>query len=433
MQEWIMKKVLIITYYWPPAGGPGVQRWLKFVKYLRDFDLEPIVYVPENPHYPLRDESLANDLPKGITVLKLPIKEPYRFAKLFSTSKTNTISSGIIADKKQSLLEKCMLWIRGNFFIPDARVGWVKPSVNFLKSYLHLNPVDVIISSGPPHSLHLIGLEIKKITQVSWFADFRDPWTNIGYHHALRLSKASKQKHLRLEKKVLNGADLIVVTSKSTKNLFKSITNKPIHVITNGYDVAHSEEKQHDNKFTISHIGSLLTERNPEILWKVLSELINENNSFKNDFKLQFAGIVSEEVLQSIHHYNLSDYLINLGYLTHKESVELQRKTQILLLVEINKSEAKSILPGKLYEYLAARRPIIAIGPKDSDIEEIISTTQSGYYFNSFEYNELKTCLLNTYIDFKKGRLQSKSVDIEKYSRKYLTKQLSELIHKWSK
>ena len=180
------KKVLIITYYWPPAGGPGVQRWLKFVKYLPEYDIEPIVFCPENANYPLLDKSLEEEVSKETTILKLPINEPYKFAKLFS-SKTKTISKGIISSKEnQSFIEKILLFIRGNFFIPDARKNWVKPSVNFLKSYIKQEQIDTIITTGPPHSLHLIGLELKEALAVKWIADFRDPWTTIGYHKKLQ-------------------------------------------------------------------------------------------------------------------------------------------------------------------------------------------------------------------------------------------------------
>ncbi|MEL6484974.1 MAG: glycosyl transferase family 1, partial [Bacteroidota bacterium] len=212
-----MQKVLILTYYWPPAGGPGVQRWLKFVKYLPEFGIEPILYVPDNATYPIVDEKLVEEIPEGITVLRQKIREPYRWASFLSKSKTQTISRGMIAKKKQGLLEKVLLWVRGNFFIPDARVAWVKPSVDFLQSYLQKHDIQTVITTGPPHSVHLIGLGLKEKMNIRWVADFRDPWTSIGYHEKLRLSKASQQKHKELERKVLSSADQIVVTSQATR------------------------------------------------------------------------------------------------------------------------------------------------------------------------------------------------------------------------
>ena len=273
------KKLLIITYYWPPAGGPGVQRWLKFVKYLPEFGVQPIVYIPENPTYPIVDEGLVNEVSDKAVILKNKIFEPYQLAGFFSKNKTKKISSGIIPNvKKQSFIEKTLLWIRGNLFIPDARVYWVNPSVTYLKKYIQENNIDTIVTSGPPHSLHLIGLKLKQELPIKWFADFRDPWTTIGYHKALKLSSYADKKHKKLEKEVLNTADTIIVTSKTTKTEFEAITNKPIAVITNGYDVEKITKQPLDEKFTMAHIGSFLSDRNPKILWQVLNELIAENN-----------------------------------------------------------------------------------------------------------------------------------------------------------
>lgn len=423
-----MKRALIITYYWPPAGGPGVQRWLKFVKYFKEFDIEPIVFAPENPSYPLIDKNLEADIPKGTEIIKFPIQEPYKLAKIFSKKKTKEFSSGIISGKDKSVLEKLMLYVRGNFFIPDARIGWVKPSVDFLTSYIKENPVDVIITTGPPHSLHLIGMQLKKKLDIKWIADFRDPWTTIHYHSSLKLTENSQKKHKQLEAQVLNAADKIVVTSPTTKREFQIITNQPITVITNGYDEFKSSTVSLDPAFSISHIGSLLSERNPMILWGVLEELCDENSNFKKDLKLKFAGVISEEIKNILKDKNLIKQTKLLGYLPHKEALLLQRKSQVLLLIEIDSLETNAILPGKLYEYLAARRPIIALGPEKSDIKQILKKTASGEFFNYGEKDRLKDQILNYYILYKENNLKINSHDIESYSRRELTKKFSKLI-----
>ena len=423
-----MKRALIITYYWPPAGGPGVQRWLKFVKYFREFGVEPIVYAPENPNYPLVDEKFASEIPSDIEVLKQPINEPYRFAKLFSKKKTKQMSSGIISKKEISAVEKLMLYVRGNFFIPDARMGWVKPSVKFLSKYIAENSVDVVITTGPPHSLHLIGMQLQKDLSAMWIADFRDPWTTIHYHKSLRLNKASERKHKALEASVLKAADIITVTSPKTKKEFEMITETPIEVITNGYDISEKIDFKMDSKFSISHIGSLLSERNPEFLWKVLAEICKEDTSFKNDLQLKFAGAVSDDVKQSLENFQLMENCEVLGYVSHSEALRLQHKSQVLLLVEINSAETRAIIPGKLFEYLAAKRPIIALGPKESDIEGIINETKSGKFFSYWDDDELKTEILQLYKDFKNGELKIASEGIEKYSRRELTRQMASLI-----
>jgi glycosyltransferase involved in cell wall biosynthesis len=424
------KKVLIITYYWPPAGGPGVQRWLKFAKYLPDFDIQPIVYVPENPTYPIVDINLEKEVSEKVIVLKNKIFEPYQLASVFSKNKTKKISSGIIPNKKkQTFLDKALLWIRGNLFIPDARVFWVQPSIEYLETYIVENNIDIVITSGPPHSLHLIGMVLKQKLKLTWFADFRDPWTTIGYHKSLRLSTKAERKHKALEYRVLNTADAIIVTSKTTKTEFKAITSKPITVITNGYDTESVAKVTLDSKFSLAHIGSFLSERNPLILWKSLTELLQEIPDFKLHLELKLIGEVSQEILDTISQFKLQEYLNNLGYVSHSEAVVHQRNSQVLLLIEIDSEETKSIIPGKLFEYMVSNRPIIAIGPRNSDFAEIITETNTGVFFEYSEKEKLKNTILSYYNQFLEGKLQSYGLGLQKYSRKNLTKELAQLIN----
>lgn len=391
--------------------------------------MEPIVYIPENPKYPLIDDSLTSEVSGALTIIKQPINEPYKLAELFSKKTSKTISKGVISEKKtQSFVEKLLLYIRGNFFIPDARKSWVKPSVAFLSEYISKENIETIITTGPPHSLHLIGLKLKEQLGVKWVADFRDPWTTIGYHKQLKLTESSKAKHKQLEKQVLITADQIIVTSFKTKKEFQQITNQPIEVITNGYDKELGVDFKMDSKFTLAHIGSLLSKRNPEILWRVLSDLIAENDSFSKDLQLNFIGFVSDDVLYSIEKYDLSDYINNIGYVSHKEAVKYQKKSQILLLIEIDSDETTCIIPGKLFEYMVSNRPIVAIGPKDSDVEKIIQETNTGNYFNYTDYDLLKTTILEHYKAYKNKSLQVHPIGLQKYSRKSLTEALSKLL-----
>ena len=423
-----MKRVLVITYYWPPAGGPGVQRWLKFVTYFKEFGIDPIVFIPDNPHYPITDESIGSELPEGIQIIRFPIKEPYGFANLISKKKITQVSSGIITKRKQTVLEKVLLWIRGNFFIPDARIGWVKPSINFLRNFIADHHVEAIITSGPPHSLHLIGKSLKEETGIKWVADFRDPWTTIHYHKSLRLTKRAQKKHIALESEVLTKADHVVVTSATTKKQFQKITQTPIEVITNGYDSNDNFKLNLDIKFTLSHIGSLLSNRNPIILWEALSELCSENPEFSKDLLIQLAGSVSDAILISIQKYGLMDQCIVLGYLSHQKAIQLQYNSQVLLLIEMNLPETKAIIPGKLFEYLAAKRPILAIGPVDSDVEKIIEETNSGSYFDYSEKEKLKKQIGLFYSEYREGHLTLNSKGLSKFSRKTLTSKMSGLI-----
>lgn len=418
-------KVLIITYYWPPAGGPGVQRWLKFVKYLPDFGIEPVVYIPENPTYPLIDEGLLAEVNPNATIIRQKITEPYAFASVFSKGSTKKISSGIIPNKKkQSFIQRMLLWMRGNLFIPDARVLWVKPSVKYLSKYISENKIDTIISTGPPHSLHLIGLKLKESMDIKWLADFRDPWTTIGYHKELKLSASAEKKHKALERQVLTTADTIIVTSPTTKREFEAFTNKPIHVITNGYDIEKAPKQPMDEKFTLAHIGSFLSERNPAILWEVLAELVNENADFRSAFQLKLIGAVSREVLDSITAAKLKGYVNNLGYVPHENAIVEQRRSQVLLLVEIDRDDTRCIIPGKLFEYMVSERPIVAIGPEGADFAGIIKSTNTGVFVTYIEKELLKKAIFGYFEDYKKGNLKSYPIELQQYSRKNLTGEL---------
>ena len=428
-----MKRVLIIAYYWPPAGGPGVQRWLQFVNYLPNFNIQPIVYLPDNPSYPILDETLQSKI-KDVEVLKQPISEPYRFANFFSKKDTASISSGLIPkEKKQSLVQKFLLFVRGNFFIPDARKSWVKPSVCYLKEYLNNNPVNAVITTGPPHSLHLIGKQLKEQLDLTWLADFRDPWTTIGYHKKLKLMPWAKRKHLALEASVLNTADHIITTSFTTKKEFEALTEKPISVITNGYNASDfklNTKVTLDAKFTLAHIGSLLSDRNPHVLWQALQELIEEHKDFSEAFQLKLAGKVSEDLLSTIQSYNLKNHINLLGYITHESAFKEMQSAQLLLLIEIDSDETKGIIAGKVFEYFLAKRPILAIGPKNWDVSKIINDTTSGKVFHYEEKDILKHYIFNAFQDYKNGMLYINSTNIEQFSRKQLTQQLSEVILK---
>ncbi len=423
-----MKKVLVITYYWPPAGGPGVQRWLKFVKYLREFGIEPVVYIPENPDYPMIDSSFENDIPNDITILKHRIFEPYALARLFSKKDAKTISKGIINTKKQSFIQKAMLWIRGNFFIPDARKFWVKPSIKFLEKYLQNHDIKTIITTGPPHSVHLIGMGLKKRNNVKWLADFRDPWTTIGYHDKLKLTRRSTKKHKRLEEQVLGGADQLVVTSFTTKKEFTAITDTPIEVITNGFDQELTAVGELDADFTLSHIGSLLTGRNPHVLWKVLEDLIFEEEGFAERFKLCLAGTVSEDVLADVRHFIPEENIKLLGYISHAEAIRMQQCSQMLLLIEIDTTNTRCIIPGKLFEYMNAKRPIVALGPEGWDVKKIIQSTQTGDCFNYDEQSVLKETIKKHFKAYMNRELSISATDLTPYTRKSLTGQLSKLL-----
>lgn len=437
-----MKKVLIITYYWPPSGGAGVQRWLKFAKYLPNFGWEPIIYTPDNQEAPSTDESLLKDIPEGTVILKTPIWEPYNLYKKFiGQNKNEKINAGFLTEKKKpGLTEKISVWIRGNWFIPDARKFWIKPSVKFLSEYLKSNPVDVIISTGPPHSMHLIAMGLKEKLNVAWIADFRDPWTNIDYYSDLMLTAAADKKHHFLEQKVLTEADIIISVSDSMTEEFKiqssklNVDTSKFITITNGFDDDDINKGViiPDKKFSIAHIGTLVRTRNPEVLWKVLSDLVKNNNEFKNMLEIKLVGKVDINVMQNIDQYKLSTYINKIDYLQHSEVIKLQQQSQVLLLLINNTKNAKGILTGKFFEYLSAKRPILGIGPANGDVAKILQQTASGTMINFDDEQNLKRTILEYFTQFKSGKLFIHSKNTEKYSRKNLTQKLSEVLVKVS-
>lgn len=426
------KRVLVISYYWPPSGGPGVQRWLKFVKYLPEFNIKPTVFVPDNPHYPQMDKSLELEIPKGLEVIKSKIFEPYKFSNLFSKESTDTLSKGLITEKKsQSIVQRFLLYVRGNFFIPDARKFWVRPSVKKISKLLSQHKYDVIITTGPPHSLHRIGLLLKKKHQnVNWIADFRDPWTTIGYHKQLKLSKSSHQKHLKMEREVLNSADHIIATSPSTKHEFEHKTSKPVSLITNGFDDVDAEHML-DEQFSITHVGTLLNERNPDFFFKAIAELLEEEDNLDKHLELKFVGQVGDAIVESLKKYNLKMYSVFAGYVPHTEAQQYMFNAQLLLLVEKNQEETKSIIPGKLFEYFQAQRPILAIGPKDWDVKELLGHHNAGLTFNYNEFSGIKDYIRKSYNDFLKGKLALNGNLSNNYHRRSLTEKLSEIIHQF--
>lgn len=432
-----MKKVLIITYYWIPSGGAGVQRWVKFAKYLRQYGWEPIIYTPENPEYPSIDHSFEKDIPADITVLKTPIWEPYNVYRSLTGKKNQAINAGFISEnKKQGWKDKLSIWIRGNFLIPDPRRFWIKPSVRFLSDYLKENPVDAVITTGPPHSMHLIGMGLKKnFPSLPWVADFRDPWTNIDFYKDLNLTWLADKIHHKLEREVIQNADTVLVVSSGMEEEFAPMKPKKLQVITNGYDESDVQTGTLalDAKFSISHIGTLNAARNPRIVWKVLSEICAENIDFKKDLQIQLVGKVDFSVLEDIQSYGLQEQLLKIDYLSHSEAIAKQNSSQVLMLLINQSGNAKGILTGKFFEYLAAKRPILAVGPTDGDAAVVLNETGAGVIVDFADEQATKTAILNYYNQYKKGTLNVQSESVERFSRRSLTGELAGLLDGFGK
>lgn len=415
-------KVLIITYYWPPAGGSGVQRWLKFVKYLQEFGIEPVVYTVDNVAYPREDNTLINEVPTNIEVLKQPIWEPIN---LLFWKKNKPHKNGVSNLSKNGFLS----FIRGNLFIPDPKVFWVKSSVKYLQTYLNSNKIDTIISTGPPHSMHLIAQKLHQKNNIKWMADFRDPWSDLYYNKDFNQLLFAKKKNKKLEETVLKNADCILTVSNSLKEEFAKTASR-VEVITNGFDdeVVTKNRIKLDHKFTISYIGLLPKQSNPTILFKVLKELCSQNENFKKELKLNFIGDISNEVKTEVIHHQLVDNVDFVGYVNHQKAIEYQRKAQVLLLLIPNVEKSKGILTGKIFEYLIAKRPILAIGSEQGDLSAVLKETNAGVVVGFDNEEKLSSEIVRLYHQYKEGNLEVNSKNIEKYHRKYLTKKLTFII-----
>ena len=422
------KKILIISYYWPPAGGPGVQRWLKFAKYLPEFNISPVLFVPENANYPIKDNSLKSEVSKDLEIIKLPIFELSNFFP--SLKSLNSIRSGNISkNKNQSILQKVVFFIRGNFFIPDMKIFWKRNSVNFLKKYLSENNIETIITTGPPHSIHLIGLELKRKLNINWISDFRDPWVNLNYLNRFHLLPFVKEYHKKLRDKVINNSDAVIVTSKRLKDLYSEI-NSSIFQVTNGYDYNKPVIKL-DKKFSISHVGSFYNERNPEFLWDIIDELSENLQGFKEDLQINLIGNNNKKIKQNLSKRVFNDCVVCYDYVEHKKAIEFMCSSQVLLMLEVDDDESSYAIPGKLFDYLNSNRPIISIGPEQSEVREILSNTGSGKFFNYKDYNSLKLYIEKLYENYVNNLCSSNNnYNIDNYNRKNLTSKLVEVINK---
>lgn len=432
-----MRRVLIITYYWPPSGGSGVQRWLKMSKYLPENGWQPVIYTADGAEYPVEDLSLEKDVAPEAEIVRYPIIEPYSFYKKFlGIKKDEKIKAGFINEgkKKSAWKENISVWLRGNLFIPDARCWWIRPSVRFLKKYLENNSVDAIISTGPPHSLHLIAKDLHKKFNIPWIADFRDPWTDIDFFSELKLTNRSLKKHHRLQHKVLTEANKVVTVGWDWAKGLESHGAKDVAVITNGYDFSideKSEDVELSKEFTMSHVGIVGAARNAVVFWEALGELIKDNSldDFSKLLKIRLIGQVDNSVVESIKKNNLENNVEIIPYIPHEKVIKEQCSSQVLLLFVNNSPNAKGILTGKIFEYMASGRPILAIGPKDGDTAIILDKTQTGVIVDFYDKEEMKKIIIDLFNKFKENQLVTKKNEsVEKYSRRALAKEYAQLI-----
>ena len=436
-----MKRVLIITYYWPPTGGSGVQRWLKFSRYLPEYGWEPVIYTPENPESLVTDESLAKDILPDMEIIRRHITEPYGIYRRITGGKGISKEVNIVsASADKSPLQRLSMWARGNLFIPDPRCLWIGPSVRFLKKYMRDHSIDAVVTTGPPQSMHLIGRGLKRETGIPWIADFRDPWTEIFYFKHIPMCSKVRKKHVLLEKSVLDEADSVVAVSPLVQRDFMAKTTTPVVLITNGWDkndfsVSGKTDSAENGKtdfptFDIVHTGLFAADGNPENLWKILGELCRENDGFSRKLRIRLAGKTDRQILESIRKAGLE--ADDLGYVPHETAIEEQLGASVLILPLRNEPEYKAVLPGKLFEYMASGSPIIGIGATDGAMAEILKTSGCGKTFGWDATEDLKTEILRLWDGY---RLNGKTPrtdkeTVMKYERGRLTGEMAWLLDK---
>ena len=441
-----MKRVLIITYYWPPTGGSGVQRWVKFAKYLPDEGWQPVIYTPENPEQLAVDTSLEAEIPSEAEIIKTHITEPYELYKKFlkkSGHSKEAVEVNPVNAQNKSFAQKAAMWVRGNLFRPDPRCLWIRPSVKFLKKYLEEHPVDLIVSTGPPQSMHLIGLKLSRATGIPWIADFRDPWTKIFYFKHLSMTRTTERWHKRMEKKVLDEATAVVAVSPLVQQDFQAMTQTPVELITNGFDecdfrndsaqeedctdLCHGAAGGPDRKFVITHTGLFAADGNPTTLWKVLADKCEKDDDFRTKLVIKLVGKTDEQVIESIKAAGLEGNLVNLGYQPHVVAVEEQRSASLLILPLRKEPEYKAVLPGKLFEYLASWRPVLGIGQTDGAMSMILNTTKTGVVLGWDDETSIARFLDLCWKNHLKGVLTVDDADISQFTRRNLTRRMTEL------
>ncbi|MFB6258375.1 MAG: glycosyltransferase family 4 protein [Flavobacteriales bacterium] len=431
-----MKKVLIITYYWPPMGGGGVQRWLKFVKYLREYGWEPVVFTTEGGNISIRDESLYRDIPEDVEVIRHPIREPYGiYNRLMGKKKDEGFHAGFVEKEKQegpSLMKRFTMWVRGALFIPDAKMLWIGPASRRIKKILRTRSFDAMVSTGPPHTTHIIADKVKrKHSELPWLADFRDPWTEIDFFHHLPMPKWAEKRHKKLEKRVLQRADQVVTVSWSWAKDLGRIGAREVEVITNGYDEADLPSKGSvplTESFSITHAGAFNKDRNPPALWEAMGEVAEEEEGFRASLQIRSIGPTDHVVREGVEKAGLIEDLTLIDQLPHKEVIPYLCASWVLLLPLNDTPNINGVVPGKLYEYLGVRRPILCTGKADGDAAWIVENSNAGVALDIDDRQGIKEALRTYFQGYRQGRLEVDSGSIEAYSRRTLTGGISRLL-----
>ncbi|RAV98556.1 glycosyltransferase family protein [Pseudochryseolinea flava] len=398
------KKVLIIAYYWPPSGGSGVQRWLKFVKYLPTVGVKPYVFTPANPSFAIKDESLLLDVPREAEVIRYPIWEPYeiffKLSSLFGKKKTAK-PTDVVSLKSESIFQRLSTWVRGNLFIPDPRKFWVKPSVKFLEHYLREHNIGTVITTGPPHSMHLIGLKLKqRNSSLKWIADFRDPWSEWGFLDSIRAGERAKNKHRKLERLVTTTADEVLTITPFYVRQFERLSGRKVQLLTNGFDEDDFKNLvvKKSSSFIIRHVGIINEKCNPRPFMRAIEKVLQDYPQMKQHLVVDFIGdvhpafrafVVSNPSLKAATTFTPS--------IPHKQLIAKYGEASVLLLVLTGYKDAEGYMPGKLFEYIATSLPVLGVGPEVGDAADLLHRAQCGRMIDGENTNDIADFIVKQY------------------------------------
>lgn len=429
-----MRNLLFLTYYFPPSGGPGVQRSLKFTRYLSEFGWMPTIVTvrPEHASYPDLDPDLGSEIPEDVQVERTSAWDPYAlYARMLQQEKQDAVSVGFLGTAEESPQERLARWIRANVFLPDARVGWVPFAAARGHALLRDRPFDAMLTTGPPHSTHLAGLILKLVHGTPWVVDMRDPWTEIDYRGELPMTAAARAVDGWLEGIVLRNADAVTVVSESMGRRLLDRMPLRLQVIQNGFDEADFQGNDvgpDPEFFVIGHIGNMNRARNPEVLWRALT-LLNPKENMPR-LRIHFTGNVDPSVLAAAARAGVEDLIDVKPYVPHGAAIDRMRSSTLLLLC-INRVEGSSgITTGKLYEYVASGRPVLGIGPPAGDAARVLGATDAGRMFDFDDVDGVMAYLRAAYHAWDGGKpLPGASPErAAPYSRRHQTKALAELL-----
>jgi glycosyltransferase involved in cell wall biosynthesis len=423
----LSKSVWIVSYYWPPAGGSGVQRWVKQARYLDEAGWRVQVCCPEQPDIPDSDASLAEEIPPSVRVHRRPIVEPYGLYRKVFRKKESAVRLDRIGDSRS---DRIATWVRGNLFIPDPRVGWAAPTAAWLARQLRKDPVDVVVTTGPPHSVHLIGLALKRMLGQPWVADLRDPWTGWAYLDNLPISPPARSVHRVAERAVLRSADLVVTVSESWASDLRDLGARRCEVVTNGFDPRDFESAAlpDDGRFRISHVGNMHGPANPTALWRALAHLVDDEPGLADELTIELVGPENPTATEELRAFGLQRFVDAPGSVPHAEAVKRMRRASVLLLTLGPLPGFVGCLPGKAFEYLAARRPILSVSEPGGEVARFLDQTGAGESLAHNDEAGLRDAVRGLYRRHRAGDLEVPALDLTPWTRRALVEKYGRLL-----